>query len=187
MVIGKDIHQQDHLPAGLYLPFAPIHFVPPLKRLRGKLRQLSPTVDTCCPFNEPFHSLPAAHKVHRPGKQRSNRVELLRMPKEVVRYRRSMLFMPAMGKFRLHLCHIHMGRAFAFTRLAAKAELQCLFQILRPESVCFFSGEQLTEKICTATCGVLLFACCVVGGAHCSSRRSPFTAHSRTLAPPHSR
>src|SRR5690625_3492081 len=103
MVIGKDIHQQDHLPAGLYLPFAPMHFVPPLKRLRGKLRQLSPTVDTCSPFNEPFHSLPAAHKVHRAGKQRSNRVELLRMPKEVVRYRRSMLFMPAMGKFRLHL------------------------------------------------------------------------------------
>src|SRR5690625_7704522 len=93
-----------------------------------------------------------------------------------------MLFMPAMGKFRLHLRHIHIGRAFAFTRLAAKAELQCLFQILRPESVCFFSGEQLTEKICTATCGVLLFACCVVGGAHCSSGSCQFTAHSCTVA-----
>src|SRR5690625_166329 len=174
MVIGKDIHQQDHLPAGLYLPFAPMHFVPPLTRLRGKLRQLSPTVDTCSPCNEPFHSLPAAHTVHRAGRQRSNRVERLRMPTEVVRYRRSMLFMPAMGKFRPHLRPIHIGRASAFTRLAAKAELQCLLQILRPESVCCFSGEQLTEKICTATCGVLLFACCVVGGAHCSSGSCQF-------------
>src|SRR5690625_7129167 len=121
MVVGKDIHQQAPLPAGLYLPFAPIHFVPPLKRLRGKLRHLSPTVDTCCPFNEPFHSLPAAHKVHRPGKQRSNRVELLRMPKEVVRYRRSMLFMPAMGKLRLHLSHIYIGMAFSIKSLTAKA------------------------------------------------------------------
>src|SRR5690625_5331073 len=111
------------------------------------MMQLSTTVDTCCPINDPFLSLPAEHKVHRPVKKRSNRVELLRMPKEVVRYRRSMLFMPAMGKFRLHLRHIHIGRAFAFTRLAAKAELQCLFQILRPESVCFFSGDRKSTRL----------------------------------------